>query len=178
MKPQNVLPAILVALFVAVSAAFGGVGQIEGVVRQLLSSSTFRSEVGIPSAGTPRTSFTPTTTWLANVTTTGEYEVSNGYCTMSVKMAFTGATTSATLTLTTPPGITIDSTFESAITGGWGSDSGNVKGPFTAVGASSTTWIIYYSSNTAGVMAPVTQSAPFTIANGDQYQIHIRFKTG
>lgn len=48
---RGVLPALFVALFLGATATFaGGVGQIEGVVRQLLGSSSFRQEVGIPQA--------------------------------------------------------------------------------------------------------------------------------
>lgn len=46
MRAKNVLPALLVALFVGVSAAYGGgVGQIEAVCRQVLES------LGVTSAG-------------------------------------------------------------------------------------------------------------------------------
>lgn len=55
-------------------------------------------------------SYTPTGTWTANTTYTGQYRRVGDSLELSVNLALTGAPNSTTLTVNLPPGLSVDST--------------------------------------------------------------------
>ena len=123
------------------------------------------------------TSFTPTGTWIANTTYTGFYRRVGDSLQVECKIALGGAPTSATLNVNLPSGFVID---VSKLSGNdtdnrnfgtatlLDSGTGNFIG---RVGYSTTTAVAIFSSDDASggvVTSSVSQSAPFTFANGDE----------
>lgn len=126
----------------------------------------------------PLQNWTPTGSWLANVTYTGQYR-RVGEC-MEIYAAVTcsGAPTSTALYFNMPTGFTIDTTrlpsstsFVATVGNGGALDSGTKEwAGITAVYGGSNR-IQVYSPNGASD-GTVTQAAPFTFGNGDSVSIH------
>lgn len=123
-------------------------------------------------------SFTPTGSWSANTTYTGNYTRVGNNALFSVKVATSGAPTSAALTINMPSGLTIDTTaltdtgagLGSLLSSGEASDSGTSYK--CSVKYSSTSAVaVAYQSNASGAESNVTQAAPFTFGASDYVDV-------
>lgn len=122
------------------------------------------------------TSFTPTGSWSANTTYSGYYKEIGDNLDIIIKVACSGAPTSATLTLDMPSGVTIDTTkLVATVNGVLGNVAVSNTGTNVFPG-----FITYATSTTVNVVTPtaniltglntntaVTQAAPFTFGNTD-----------
>jgi hypothetical protein len=119
-------------------------------------------------------SFTPTGTWIANTTYTGQWRRVGGDMEVQVKLTLAGAPTSATLFVNLPSGYAIDTarlagsttTNDRLLGMGSGIHSAST-GPYLCLYQDTTSVLVAYPSSLAGAMAVVTQAAPFTWANLD-----------
>jgi len=122
--------------------------------------------------------FTPTGSWSANTTYTGFVEQAGVKAHVEVRIALTGAPTSASLTLNLP--FTIDTTrmISTDTSSGNILENSNVTirdaGTASYVGAvgyvNSTSVAVYFLDDAAAALSvinPVTQAAPMTFATGD-----------
>ena len=113
-------------------------------------------------------SFTPTGSWVANVTYTGALVRNGMYADISVKILCSGAPTAASLTLTLPFSLTINtSAFASTdqsliyVGGGCATDAGVSSYVFNVNYNTSTTVGLFYQSSTA-VQTAVKKADPIT----------------
>ena len=119
------------------------------------------------------TSFTPTGSWSTNTTYTGFWRRVGDSMEVQVKVALSGAPTTATLSINLPSGHSIDtSKFANTATGcvGYGRifDSGSYNGIAAAYyGSTTSVEVRSLSTTVAYSMVAVTQAAPITFANGD-----------
>lgn len=126
------------------------------------------------------TSYTPTGSWSTNTTYTGFYRRVGDSVELNVKVATSGAPTSAALSINLPSGLVIDTAkLPSTVVGATvlpGSAASVIDNGVTQYQAficySSTTAIqVRYSSSAAAAspdtMAAVTQAAPMTFGSGD-----------
>lgn len=123
-------------------------------------------------------SWTPTGSWSTNTTYTGIWGRSGQNMEASVKVATSGAPTSAALTINLPTGYTIDTNYLTDTGAGLGSILGvgtaNDSGTSYRVQVkySSTTAIaVSYQSNASGAESNVTQAAPFTFGASDYVDV-------
>lgn len=128
--------------------------------------------------GTPFTdwqAWTPTGSWVSNTTYTGTYMRAGSQLYGSVKVATSGAPTSAALTVNlTPLGVTINTTALTDTGAGLGSTLGSCEASDSGtsykcnVKYSSTTAVaLSFQNNASGTEANVTQAAPFTFGSSD-----------
>ncbi len=133
--------------------------------------------------GTPVTdwvAYTPTGAWSSNTTYTGFWRRVGDTLDLDLKVAVTGAPTSASLTVNLPSGLVIDTakiTDVNAAIAAWTStvnirDAGtdNFEG---TVRYNSTTSIAILKDDGDGTVSAVTQAAPMTFANGDFVSIKV-----
>lgn len=135
--------------------------------------------------GVPATdweSFTPTGAWSTNTTYTGKYRRVGDTAEFDITVALSGAPNSATLNVNLPSGLSIDT---NKITGTSVSDqklgdlylldngTANIAGSVCYSTATVVTcrYMFDFTGNTG--VASVTQTAPFTFANGDK--VNLRF---
>lgn len=132
--------------------------------------------------GTPITdwqSFTPTGSWVANSTYTGQWRKVGSDMEVQAQVALSGAPTAASLTVNIPSGYTIDTSRlvnSSAIQGSFlGTASGKSAGSFNQwlVRYSSTTAVgLYYQSSVANAnMTAIDATHPGTFASGDNVNL-------
>ena len=130
-------------------------------------------------------SYTPTGSWVSNVTYTGSWWRSGVFLETMVKLDISGTPTTATLTLTLPGGLSIDTTSMvntgsgSAITGSQGVIRDTGTGRFMAyceyAATATTVTCGYYGTGVVGAAdSAVTQAAPMTWANTDQATFYYR----
>lgn len=130
-------------------------------------------------------SYTPTGSWSTNTTYTGYYWRSGVFLESIVKIDLAGAPTSASLTLTLPGGLSVDTTTLLPTTAGSvvaGSqailrDTGTARfsGYCTYGNTATAVQVMYYATGVVGATdAAVTQAAPYTFANTDQITIYYR----
>jgi hypothetical protein len=121
-------------------------------------------------------SYTPTGSWLANTTYTGKWRRVGGNMDVSVKVAVSGAPTSAALTVNLPTDHTIDttalvnSTSDNILGRAYVSDTGiNTYPAVVKYSSTSAVGVSYLDDAASGVVVQttVTQAAPFTFASGD-----------
>lgn len=126
------------------------------------------------------TAYTPTGAWSSNTTYTGFHRRVNGNLELDLKVAVTGAPTSASLTINLPTGLTIDTsklTDSTAAIAALDStvvirDSGTDVFDGRAV-YNSTTSIAILKDDGDGTLSAVTQAAPMTWASGDFVTIKV-----
>ncbi len=129
--------------------------------------------------------YTPTGTWVSNVTYTGKWRRVGDTMEGQVQLNVTGAPTSTGLFVNIPTGYTIDTSKIVQPTGGAGYTRQFSFGPVTirdegtdsylgGVGYNDTTSLSIYYQNTTGGVATVTQAAPFTFANTDDVSINFK----
>ncbi len=127
-------------------------------------------------------SYTPTSPWVANTTTTGRWKRVGDDMLIQCKSVMTGAPTAAALTYAMPAGYTIDTTkaitTSDVISLGTGliyrASSGLRRGCFVSY-ASGTTFNVYTDGViTTGASGAISETNPHTFANGDQ--IAVEFK--
>lgn len=125
-------------------------------------------------------SWTPTGSWSANTTYTGFKRRVGDNAEYRVKVATSGAPTSASLTINLPSSEVIDTAklVDSAanlgdIGNGSVSDSGTAYKAFVAY-SSTTAVAVRYQSNASGASSAVTQAAPFTFGASDYVEVTFR----
>lgn len=128
-------------------------------------------------------SWTPTGSWSLNVTYSGRWRRVGDTAEYEVLVSLTGATTTASLTITLPSGHVIDTTKITSTNGngalpGGGSilDSGSAA-YFAQVGYSTTTAVAIWAQNAGGTylgITDVTQAVPMTFANGDFVKVNFK----
>ena len=118
-------------------------------------------------------SYTPTGSWVSNTTYTGYWRRIGDSLEAQVKVATSGAPTSATLTVNLPSGLTIDTakltnsaTLLNTLGQGAASDSGSTYILSTSYN-STTSVVAVYQNSTGGSETVVTQAAPFTFGASD-----------
>lgn len=121
-----------------------------------------------------KTAWTPTGTWVSNVTYIGFWWRNGNRICMEVRVICTGAPTSTALHILMPTDVTID---DNQIL--WVSDDGMFNGLGWANDAISTNYPIYpfyYSSDRfalSGGIYPVDEGSPISFANGDSLAVTV-----
>jgi hypothetical protein len=123
-----------------------------------------------------RISWTPTGSWSANTTYTGTWRRINDTAELQVKVALSGAPTSATLTINMPTSISIDTAkligstqFVPYLGNGIAYDVSALT-TYPAGLAYSSSTVVSSTTTTAATsnFVGITQAAPFTFATGDE----------
>jgi hypothetical protein len=133
------------------------------------------------SLGVPITdwqSYTPTGSWTANSTYTGQWRRVGDSAEIHARVACSGAPTSANLTINIPSGLVIDTAKLTSSVSGYSvilgqatlNDSNTFGYKAYPVYSSTTAVLIAYQSATTGAGSAVTQAAPFTFGNGDSVE--------
>lgn len=124
------------------------------------------------------TAYTPTGTWSANTTYTGYWRRFADCIFIEVNVAITGTPTTASLRVSIPSGLTIDTGKLSSMAGTesmmgmcYIQDAGVQKYPPAKLEYFNTTTMALYYNPTATTEAAITQAAPFTFANGDNIKL-------
>lgn len=148
--------------------------RIEGTWRKDSTTSA-----GFAFTATEWTSWTPTGSWSANTTYTGRYRQSGSTWEGQVKVATSGAPTSASLTITLP----VTSATDWQVTGNGRSFAGigHLDNSFTAASLvyawvpanSAVVTVVYPTAFAAGTWLNVTQAAPFTWGADDSLTLNI-----
>lgn len=131
------------------------------------------------------TTFTPTGSWSANSTYTGKWQRVGDSMEVQVKIALSGAPTSAGLTVNLPSGYTIDTAKLVSTDGTTGSlgrgtaADGGVATYFLTVHYNDTGSVAVYAMNAAATYAfhstsQVTQALPFTFGNTDFVEVNFK----
>lgn len=126
-------------------------------------------------------SWTPTGTWIANTTYTGKRRRVGDTLEMDIRVATSGAPTSASLAINMPSGLVIDTSkmttvavglygFESA---GLIGDGGSRSSAVLALYNDTTSFFLGYDNGTGGI-GGITQAAPITFANTDFVQALVK----
>lgn len=126
-------------------------------------------------------SYTPTGSWVSNTTYTGFWRRVGSNLEIAVKVATSGAPTSASLTVTLPSGLSIDTTKiadSTAAIAGIGTSTVQIRDVssdqfFGTALYSSTTAIAIFKDDGDGSISAVTQAAPMTWASGDFATIEV-----
>lgn len=140
-------------------------------------STTGSLVLGLPVPTSNWTAYTPTGSWVSNVTYTGSYKVIGDTLHGRVKVLCSGAPTSANLTMTLPTGFVIDSTkmvdaldLVMPVGQGTAHDSG-VAAYLLWISPSSTANSIRFdlivTSASNGSLSPVNATGPFTFGSPD-----------
>lgn len=134
---------------------------------------------GAPITDWGQTPWTPTGSFTNNTTYTGQWRRVGDNAEFAVKLAFTGAPNSTTLTVNLPSGLSVDTTKRTSATAlatqvGSGEYLTAAVSPLNLeVVYTSTTSVqpVWQSSIVNGTQSVVTQASPVTIANGDQINL-------
>lgn len=124
-------------------------------------------------------SYTPTGSWTANSTYTGQWRRVGDSAEIHARVACSGAPTSANLTINIPSGLVIDTAKLTSSVSGYSvilgqatlNDSNTFGYKAYPVYSSTTAVLIAYQSATTGAGSAVTQAAPFTFGNGDSVDV-------
>lgn len=119
------------------------------------------------------TTWTPTGSWVSNVTYTGTYVRTGTRMRANVLISITGAVTATSLTVNLPSGLTIDSSvvgiaqYKFNYGKGTGYQSPTASNLVVLSNGSTSAVALGYQSATSGVISLVSNSAPATWANGN-----------
>lgn len=125
-------------------------------------------------------SYIPTGSWSSNTTYTGFWRRAGDSLELDIKVAVTGAPTSASLTVNLPTGLVINTNKMTAPEAGISAIHGSVS--IRDSGTENYDGLLRYSSTTAiavfkddgdGTVSAVSQTAPMTWANGDYTTIKV-----
>lgn len=132
---------------------------------------------------TTNTSYTPTSSWVANTTPTGTYRREGAFMRLQLKAELTGAPTSASLTFDLPSGYLIDSARLNAASSIYVLGSGSCS-DVSGGGLVFPCFPVYSDTNTIQVITmeasasyvqnvSVTQAVPVTFATGDSVVVTV-----
>lgn len=128
----------------------------------------------------PWTAYTPTGAWSANTTYTAYWRRVGDTLDLQIKVATSGAPTSASLTVNLPSGLSIDTakvTDTTAAVAAWNSlavaRDASTESYECFVVYNNTTSIAIMKDDGDGTFSAVTQAAPFTFGSGDFVSISV-----
>lgn len=133
----------------------------------------------------PWTAYTPTGSWVTNVTYTGMYRVRGDHMDLQAKVLCSGAPTNTELTINMPTGYIITASkvlqtggSQAALGYGFLHDSGTALLQAVAYYNNNTGFVQVRSHSVSGatlVTSALSTTAPFTWASGDSVLIHASF---